>query len=95
MTPVFLILRNLACLQQVRGGSHRLKNVDVAATAAEVSQKIVTNGLIVRVRMFVEQSNGGQDKAGGAEGALKACLVDKCLLNGVQMIAAGSSLRRL
>ena len=76
------------------GSQHRLKNIGIASAAAQIAGQIFADSLRVGVWVFVHQSNGGQDKSGGAVGALESGMVDVSLLDRVKVTAVSQTLNR-
>ncbi len=72
------------------GAAHqRGQDLVVVLAATQVARDAVRQLLARRVRVDLEEADGGHDEAGHAEGALEALLVDDRLLHGVQRAVGG------
>src|SRR5215467_9357898 len=72
-----------------RGPQHRLHDVLVAGTAAEVAGQRPAHVLLGRIGIGVEERLGGQHHARGAEPALQPVLLLEALLQRVQLAGGG------
>src|SRR5438128_1854027 len=65
----------------------RLENLHVPRTTTEISRETVANVCLARLRMFLEQTNGGHHHSRRANAALCPAAFDESLLHRVQLIS--------
>src|SRR5262245_53650019 len=71
----------------VAGGVHRLDDVGIAGAAAEIGGEHVEQVLVADVGLALEHAGRQHQKAGRAEAALQAVIVDEGLLQRMQHVA--------
>src|SRR6185437_11080055 len=76
------------------GVHHGAENLVVARAAAQIAGQPIPGFFLGRIGVAVEQRLGGDDKAGGAEPALKRGMLEEFLLHRVERIAVGDALDR-
>src|ERR1700694_3160975 len=84
----------LGAAHRLRGGLHRLDDVHVAGTAAQVAFQASANLVFGRVWILVQEIRGGHDETGCAVSALQAVLVPESLLERVQLTVFRHALDR-
>src|SRR5437870_1516368 len=72
----------------------RLKNLHVPRTTTEISGEPVANVCVARLRICLEQTNGGHHHARRANAALCPAAFDESLLHRVQLISRRQSFDR-
>src|SRR5438552_6278352 len=73
----------------------RLKNLHVPRTTTEISRETVANVCLARLRIFLEQTNGGHHHSRRANAALCPAAFDESLLHRVQLVTSRDSFDRL
>src|SRR2546428_8138183 len=73
----------------------RLENLHVPRTTTEISRETVANVCLARLRMFLEQTNGGHHHSRRADAALCSAAFDESLLYRMQLISSRDSFDRL
>ena len=82
------------CCSRTRSGGHldRPDDLVVAGAAAEVAGDGVADLVLARLRVALQQGDGGHDHPGGADAALQPPLLDEGLLHRVQLPVPGQPL---
>src|SRR2546425_13243601 len=71
--------------------NHRLENLHIAGTAAQITCQAGANVRLARVRILFQQIQCGQDHSRSADATLRAAAVDERLLYGMQLFFAGDT----
>src|SRR5205807_111752 len=77
------------------GSHHRIEYLHVPSATTKISSQPVVNVRFARLRIFLEQTNGGHHHAWSTNAALCPAAFDESLLHRVQLISSRDSLDRL
>jgi hypothetical protein len=67
------------------GGKNGTDDVAVAGTTANIALNQMSYGIFIEIFVPIDQLNRAHDKSWSTEAALKAMMLDKCTLHGMQI----------